>query len=63
MGERYEKMSVVELRRLAISRGLPGRSEMRKAELIDALQEDSLQEQINELRERVERLEGRDQDG
>jgi hypothetical protein len=52
------KMTVHELRGLANARGIPGRSEMKKADLIDALQEQTLQDQIDDLKRRVTALEG-----
>jgi hypothetical protein len=57
--EDLTKKNVVELRRLAALRMIPGRSEMKKEHLIDALSEYSLEERVRRLEARVSALEGK----
>lgn len=49
--------SVVELRQMAATRMIPGRSEMNKVQLIDALAEYTLEERVRRLEGRVSALE------
>jgi hypothetical protein len=57
-------MGVVELRKMAATRMIPGRSEMNKSQLIAALAEYTLEERVRRLEGRVSALEqkGWDQD-
>jgi hypothetical protein len=58
--EKISSLSVRELRQQAASRMIPGRSEMNKSELVNALSEYSLEERIRRLEARVSALESSD---
>lgn len=51
--------NVVELRKLAALRMIPGRSEMKKEHLVAALSEYSLEERVRRLEGRVSALESK----
>lgn len=57
--EDLARKSVLELRKMAAVRMIPGRSEMNKAELIDALSEYGLEERVRRLEGRVSALESK----
>jgi len=52
-------MPVRDLRKLAAQRGIPGRSEMNREGLVEALSASTLLERVERLEERVQALEAK----
>jgi hypothetical protein len=69
--EHYKAQTVEDLRKLASGRGIPGRSEMNKGELVEALTDDdntprasagqvlAVQQSVADIQQQIEVLRGR----